>query len=150
MIQIRGQLGRLPAVPEPDALLPSINRQFAEDAKARIQEKASGGPGSRYLISRTGGTRASVFGFSTPTGAEVGASGPGVQVQEEGATIRAKNGRFLTFRLHEPNDTDTATGRWIRVRQVTIRAKYFVRDSVNETLLHLPEYLDAALREARW
>ena len=151
VIQIKAGFGLPPTfAPEPSDLLPSINRQFAGDVKARIQEKASGGSGSRYMTSRTGGTRDRAFGIATPTGAEVGTSGPGVNVQEEGATIRAKSGKWLTFRLHTPSDTDEATGRWVRVRKVTVRGSHFVRDSVNEGLLHLPEYLDQALREVTW
>lgn len=151
MLQVKaGFSGPLPELPDPQALLRSMTRTWADDARARIQEKAGGGPGSRYLISRTGNTRASAFAEVTADGAVVGARGPGVNVQEEGATITAKRGRWLTFRLMKPEDTDEATGRWVRARSVTIRPKHFVRDSVEEAMLHLPEYLDEALQEAGW
>jgi len=151
VIDVKGSFSRPPTfAPEPQALLPSINRQFAFEARKLIQEKAGGSPGSRYLTLRSGATRASAFGRVTATGAEVGASGPGIEAQEEGATIKARNGRYLTFRLSEPGDTTVRTGRWVRVRQVTITAKHLVRDSVDEALDSLPVFVSHAVQEAAW
>lgn len=157
MIQVKAGFTQPPTFPvEPNALLPSINRQFVADAKRGISEKASGKGGSRYMTMRSGKTRDSVFGHVTPTGGEVGASGPGVGIQEEGTeglpggVIRPKRGEFLTFQLHADGDTTERTGRWVRLRSVRIRASHFIRDSVEESMVRVPEFLSHALREAGW
>lgn len=124
----------------------TLNRQWAKDSKARLQEKYSGDPMSRYLTARTGKTRRNVRSRVTATGAELSVNGPGVFTQEFGKVITPKKGTpihtkegtrfipYLTFRLYQAQDTDTPTGRWVRARKVTIKAKYPARDSAREAL----------------
>ena len=157
MIQIKGGFDQsLVFAVQPEFLLPSIDRQFARDARDRIQQKASGSEGSRYLTLRSGDTAKNAFGYATPTGAVIGASGPGVQLQEEGSdglpggVVTPKTSKYLTFRLFQPGDTTEATGRWVRLRSVKIRATHFIRDSIDETLTDLPLYVAHALKENGW
>lgn len=124
-------------LPDPRSLALQLNRLWARDAKLRAQEKFSGGPGTRYLIARTGGTRARVEATATPHGAELSVTGPGVRLLEEGGTVTAKNGRYLTFRLHTPQDQGEATGPWVRVRSVTVQARHPIRDSGDEATADL-------------
>ena len=84
--------------------------------------------------------------------AEVSVSGPGVFAQEYGAVITPGRGTpirsrktgqvlryvsFLTFRLYQPSDTSKPTGRWVRARRVTIKAKHPLGDSAREALASL-------------
>ena len=126
-----------------------LNREWKDNAVLRLKEKYSGGPMSRYLTARSGKTRRNVRGRLVTGGAELSVSGPGVFLQEFGGIIlpkkgtRLRNGRmipYLTFRLFQPQDTSKPTGRWVRVRSATIRAKYPARDSAREALASL--YLD--------
>ena len=154
MIQVKGGFDQALLFPlEPELLLPSMDRQFAQAAKERIQKKASGSEGSRYLTLRSGDTAKNAFGYATPTGAVIGASGPGVNLQEEGSddlpdgVVKPTKSKYLTFRLFQPGDTTEATGRWVRLRSVKIRATHFIRDSIDETLDDLPLFVAQALRE---
>ena len=136
-------------VPSLESQNKALARQWKDGAAHRAQEKYSGGPMSRYVTARTGKTRRSVRSRLTANGAEVSVSGPGVFAQEDGAVIQAGRGTpirsrstgqvlryipFLTFRLYEPGDTNKPTGRWVRARQVTIRAKHPLGDSAREAL----------------
>ena len=79
-----------------------------------------------------------------------------MQLQEEGSdglpggVITPKTSKYLTFRLFQPGDTTQATGRWVRLRSVKIRATHFIRDSIDETLDDLPLYVAQALKENGW
>lgn len=130
----------------------ALAREWKDGAARRAQEKYSGGPMSRYLTARTGRTRRSVRSRLTPDGAEVSVSGPGVFAQEYGAVITPGRGTpirsrktgqvlryvpFLTFRLYQPSDTSKPTGRWVRARRVTIKAKHPLGDSAREALASL-------------
>lgn len=136
-----------PDLPE---VVRGMNRRLARDTALRIRENASGGPGARYLNARTGATARSAYATVTPGGYVAGARGPGVESNEEGAVIQAKGGGWLTFRLFRPEDTARPTGRWVRVRSVTIRPKHFVRDAVLGTLAHADEALAETLEGLGW
>lgn len=149
-------------LPQPERLSQQINRDLARDGALRLQEKYSGGPSSRYLTARSGKTREQVRGVVIGNAAVISVSGPQVQLLEDGGTIVPKRGTpvrnrqgqilryipFLRFRLNLPQDTDTATGRWVMARRVTIHARHPVRDSAFEALgdaaLFLNQHLGGA------
>lgn len=149
-------------LPHPETLSRRINRDLARDGELRLKEKYSGGPMSRYLTARSGKTREQVRGVVVGDAAVISVSGPQVQLLEEGGTITPKKGTpvrnrqgqilryipFLRFRLYEPQDTDTATGRWVMARRVTITARHPVRDSALEALGDVGLFLAQHLRGA--
>ncbi|GGR16768.1 hypothetical protein [Deinococcus ruber] len=122
-----------------------LNTLWAEDAETRLKAKFADGPSRRYYTSRSGDSRRSVHAQVTATGAELSVTGPGVRANEFGATIKAKAGNWLTFRLFNPGDTDERTGNWVRVRKVTLKARHAVRDSADEALAALQSHLLEAL-----
>lgn len=123
----------------------ALNRAWAEEAARRVRQNVGGGPGTAYLRMRSGSTRNSVQTTANSQGATVSASGPGISLQEDGGTITAKRGKWLTFRVYRPSDGPVATGPWRRVRQVRIRAKHPVRDAAMQALDTLGPHLDAIL-----
>jgi len=129
----------------PQVVSQRLNARWAAEAEKKLKAKyVEGGSGNYYTL-RTGGTRARVRAAVTLTGGELSVSGPGVRANEYGATIRAKAGNWLTFRLYNPGDTTERTGNWVRVRQVVLKPKHAVRDSAQEALadlkLHLQEVI---------
>lgn len=131
----------------PQVVSQKLNVLWAADAEKKLKEKYAdgGGGGGNYYTLRSGATRNSVRAEVTPTGAVLSASGPGVQANEYGATITAKAGNWLTFRLFNPGDTTQATGNWVRVRQVVLKPKHAVQDSAEEALAELPLHLQEVL-----
>ncbi|AZI45330.1 hypothetical protein EHF33_20690 (plasmid) [Deinococcus psychrotolerans] len=150
------------SMPRPETLSRQINRDLARDGELRLKEKYSGGPMSRYLTARSGKTREQVRGIVIGDAAVISVSGPQVQLLEDGGTIVPKKGTpvrnrqgqilryipFLRFRLYEPQDTDTPTGRWVMARRVTIQARHPVRDTALEVLGDVGLFLDQHLRGA--
>lgn len=128
----------------PQVVSARLNVLWAVDAEKKLKEKYAQGGGNYYTL-RSGASRNSVRAQVTPTGAELSVSGPGVQANEYGATITAKAGNWLTFRLFNPGDTTQATGNWVRVRQVVLKPKHAVRDSAEEALADLPLHLGEVL-----
>lgn len=120
-----------------------LNTLWAADAEQALKAKYAEGSGGNYYTLRSGRTRATVHGTATPTGGTLSVHGPGVRANEYGAVIKARPGRWLTFRLMQPGDTTQATGNWVRVRQVVLNSKHAVQDSAEEALhtlkIHLQE-----------
>ncbi|WP_407540232.1 hypothetical protein Q0M94_02180 [Deinococcus radiomollis] len=129
----------------PQVISEKLNVLWAADAEKKLKEKYAEGGGGNYYTLRSGASRNSVRATVTPTGAELSVSGPGVQANEYGATITAKAGNWLTFRLFNPGDTTQATGNWVRVRQVVLKPKHAVRDSAEEALAELQIHLNEVL-----
>ena len=79
---------------------------------------------------------------STATRARVAVSTskiPYARIQEYGGTIRAKGGGFLTFK--------TSDGRWVRVRQVTIPARPYLRPAFDAMKGEAVAEFAAAIRD---
>ena len=129
----------------PQMISQKLNALWAADAERKLKEKYAEGGGGNYYTLRSGASRNSVRAQVTPTGAELSVSGPGVQANEYGATITAKAGNWLTFRLFNPGDTTQATGNWVRVRQVVLKPKHAVQDSAEEALAELQIHLQEVL-----
>lgn len=129
----------------PERLAPRINHDWAQDAAARAREYLGGGPMTRYLTARSGRARASVRATSNAQGAQLTATAAGLNLLEDGGTIQARPGGWLTFRLSQPWDRDTPTGRWVRTRQVRIPARHMIRDAGDQAADRLPDFLDFAL-----
>ena len=129
----------------PQVISQQLNVLWAADAEKKLKEKYAEGGGGNYYTLRSGASRNSVRVQVTATGALLSVSGPGVRANEYGATIRAKQGNWLTFRLSNPGDTTERTGNWVRVHQVMLKPKHAVRDSAEEALaelrIHLMEVL---------
>jgi len=130
----------------PQVISQRLNTVWAKDAEKNLKAAYQDGPGGRYYTSRTGGTRSRIRASAAPSGAELSVSGPGVRANEYGAVIKAAPGRWLTFRLYNPTDTSERTGNWVRVRQVTLKAKHAVRDSGDEATRALRIHLQEVLR----
>ena len=129
----------------PQVVSQKLNALWAADAGKKLAEKYADGGGGNYYTLRSGATRNSIRAEVTPNGAVLSASGPGVRANEEGATITARAGNWLTFRLFNPGDTTQATGNWVRVRQVVLKPKHAVRDSAEEALAGLQIHLNEVL-----
>lgn len=129
----------------PEQVATQLNHAWADEAEARLQEYVGGGPVTNYLRLRSGAARDSVEASWNAGGGELSASGPGLNLLEEGGVIRAKPGGWLTFRIHEPWDGAQPTGNWVRVRQVRIPARHMVRDAAIQALDTLGDHLDTIL-----
>jgi hypothetical protein len=129
----------------PQVISQKLNARWASQASTYLHEKYHDGAGGNYYTSRSGNTRETIRATPTATGAELSVSGPGVRANEYGATIQAKQGNWLTFRLNQPGDTDQPTGNWIRVRQVVLKPKHAVRDSGDRATRELRHYLEGVL-----
>lgn len=127
-------------------------RRMVDDVHKRAQENtARGRPG---LIARTGALRRSIkkgpyrqFGPNQPAEQQVYSDLIYARVQEEGATIRPRTKPFLVFRIHLPTDTATASGPWVRARQVTIPPRPFLKPAAERGVREWPNYVDAAMRQ---
>jgi hypothetical protein len=129
----------------PEVISQKLNVLWAADAERKLKEKYAEGGGGNYYTLRSGASRNSVRGVATPAEATLSVSGPGVVANEYGATITAKAGNWLTFRLFNPGDTTERTGNWVRVRQVVLKPKHAVRDSAEEALAELQIHLQEVL-----
>ena len=141
---LRDWLRELQAL-QPETLAARLNHAWADAGAQRLREYVGGGPVTTYLRLRSGAARDSVRGTWNAQGGTLEASGPGMALNEEGGTIRAKAGKWLTFRIHEPHDGPQATGPWVRVRQVRIPARHPVRDAAMQALDTLGDHLDTIL-----
>lgn len=135
----------------PDRVTAEVNARWADAAAERLREYVGGGPMTRYLTARTGAARQSVTATHTSAGGTISATGPGMNLLEEGTAglpggaIRPRRGKWLTFRLRNPWDGAEATGNWVRVRQVRLRPRHMVRDAALQATAQLDAFVNFAL-----
>lgn len=135
----------------PAHITAEVNTRWADAAAERLREYVGGGPMTRYLTARTGAARQSVTATHASAGSTISATGPGMEILEEGTArlpggaIRPRRGKWLTFRLRNPWDGAEATGNWVRVRQVRLRPRHMVRDAALQATAHLGAFVNFAL-----
>ncbi len=127
--------------------LPAIARHMRDSIRSRVPPGSASGNFPGYAS--TGGLqRAIVAGPVRDTGkrfsATVGLSSRAnritkikAYVHENGMTIHAKRYKYMTFRIG---------GKWIKARQVRIRAKHFFRDGYAEGRANFPATLNRYMR----
>lgn len=135
----------------PERVAQRLNHEWADDARERLREYVAGGPVTNYLRLRSGAARDSVQATSDAQGGAVSATGPGMNVLEEGTAIlpggviKPRTGLYLTFRIRQPWDGAQATGPWVRVREVRIKPRHMVRDAAVQAFDALGDHLDSIL-----
>lgn len=82
----------------------------------------------RYVQPSSGGVGSVTIGSNTPYAA----------IHEEGGIIRPKRGQYLTFQVQ---------GRWVRVKQVTIPARPYLKPAVADRSSNFSEYINNSLAE---
>jgi phage gpG-like protein len=107
--------------------------EVARQAKNTARKNVTGGGSSvDQLNVRSGNLRAGIDYDMDKRGmasvARVGASAKYAGIHEFGGTIKARNAEYLTFK--------TRDGGWVRVKEVTMPARPYIRPSIMD---HLPD-----------
>jgi phage gpG-like protein len=147
MIDLQVELDKVPFAGVTEnygALVNTAFRLFAKDVVANAKEWIT--PGKSGLNNRTGALKASIklasfTQFSPNSGATAVITAgnqkvPYGAIHEYGGVIRPKAGQYLTFQVN---------GRWVRVRQVTIPARPYLKPAYEEVTPKFNEYLQDAI-----
>ena len=122
------------------ARLPAILRESmikALEAGIRASRRRMGSEGPKV---RTGRLSRSLAARVTQRGntiiGELFSSEPYALVQEHGAVIQAKKGKYLRFKVQ---------GRWVQVKRVVIPARPYLRPGRDEALKQLEQFISEGI-----
>ncbi len=88
---------------------------------------------------RTGRLRRSIQSRRTSNVVQIGSNVVYARIQELGGTIRPRRARFLRFQVN---------GRWVAVRQVSIRAKRYLQRALENSKQEVEQIMNRALERA--
>ena len=144
--QIDSLINKLSAISREDVLKDAM-QAAGHNLAAWIKMNRLTGPRPQFLGVKTGNLRASIAASPTERAGKdyitrIGTNVIYAPIHEYGGVIRAKAGGYLAFQIENVRTTSKRTGgplkhyavdsNWVRVKQVTIPARPFMRPAIED------------------